>query len=41
MDPIRFAIANPVKVTVGVILMVLFGIIFAQRHPDPADAQRR
>jgi HAE1 family hydrophobic/amphiphilic exporter-1 len=27
MDPIRFAIANPVKVTVGVILTVLFGVI--------------
>ena len=27
MDPIRFSIANPVKVTVGVILVVLFGII--------------
>ena len=27
MDIIRFSIANPVKVTVGVILTVLFGII--------------
>ena len=27
MDPIRFSIDNPVKVTVGVILVVLFGII--------------
>jgi HAE1 family hydrophobic/amphiphilic exporter-1 len=27
MDPIRFAIDNPVKVTVGVILIVLFGLI--------------
>ena len=27
MDPIRFAIGNPVKVAVGVILVVLFGVI--------------
>lgn len=27
MDPIRFAIENPVKVAVGVILIVLFGLI--------------
>ncbi|MEM1109697.1 MAG: efflux RND transporter permease subunit [Planctomycetota bacterium] len=27
MDPIRFSISNPVKVTVGVVLTVLFGIL--------------
>ena len=27
MDVIRFAIENPVKVTVGVILVILFGVL--------------
>ena len=27
MDYIRFAISNPVKVAVGVILLILFGLI--------------
>ena len=33
MDPIRFAIQNPVKTTVGVILILLFGIIALARIP--------
>lgn len=33
MDPIRFAIQNPVKVAVGVILVVLFGIIALETIP--------
>jgi multidrug efflux pump len=33
MDPIRFAIQNPVKTTVGVILILLFGVIALARIP--------
>lgn len=33
MDPIRFAIDNPVKTTVGVALILLFGIIALTRIP--------
>ena len=33
MDPIRFSIRNPVKVAVGVILVVLFGLISLQAIP--------
>jgi HAE1 family hydrophobic/amphiphilic exporter-1 len=33
MDPIRFAIQNPVKTTVGVILILLFGVIALTRIP--------
>ena len=33
MDPIRFAIQNPVKVAVGVILIVLFGLIALETIP--------
>ena len=33
MGLIRFAIENPVKVTVGVILLVLFGVLSALRIP--------
>ncbi len=33
MDPIRFAIENPVKTTVGVILILLFGVIALSRIP--------
>ncbi|MFW5682301.1 MAG: efflux RND transporter permease subunit [Phycisphaeraceae bacterium] len=33
MDPIRFAIDNPVKVAVGVILLLLFGVIALVRIP--------
>ncbi|MBN1911291.1 MAG: efflux RND transporter permease subunit [Pirellulales bacterium] len=33
MDPIRFAIQNPVKTTVGMILTLLFGVIALARIP--------
>ena len=33
MDPIRYAIRNPVKVTVGVILVLLFGVISLMTVP--------
>ena len=33
MDPIRFAIRNPVKVAVGVILILLFGLIALRAVP--------
>ncbi len=33
MDPIRFAIHNPVKVTVAVMLLLLFGVIALSRIP--------
>ncbi|MBN2295501.1 MAG: efflux RND transporter permease subunit, partial [Pirellulales bacterium] len=33
MDPIRFAIQNPVKITVGVILLLLFGVIALANIP--------
>lgn len=33
MDPIRFAIENPVKTTVGVMLVLLFGVIALTRIP--------
>lgn len=33
MDPIRFAISNPVKVTVGVILVVLVGLVALSAIP--------
>ena len=33
MDPIRFALQNPVKITVGVILLLLFGVIALANIP--------
>ena len=33
MDPIRFAIQNPVKTTVGVLLILLFGVIALTKIP--------
>ena len=33
MDPIRFAIQNPVKITVSVILLLLFGVIALTKIP--------
>lgn len=33
MDPIRFAIQNPVKVSVGVILIILFGLLSVRAIP--------
>ena len=33
MDTIRFAITNPVKVTVGVLLLILFGFLSLNAIP--------
>ena len=33
MDPVKFAISKPVTVSVGIILVVLFGLIGLSRLP--------
>jgi membrane fusion protein (multidrug efflux system) len=41
MDIVGFSIRKPVTVTVGVILIVMFGLIGLTGDPDPAHAHRR